>query len=298
MIGTFTVLTEASSNPNLPRLTQVLMPYGMTTAGLSVIQFSVRPGAVRPVTFKLSGDTGNFYSDEAGTQLVGKEISFSTAGVKKFGFRATASGTFIIYNPDEILMIGNGVDWGPGNDFITSASNCQIKGFDISYLGNFTNIRNINFSGHSVKGDLSSLSGLSALQSVILVGALAGDITGSLSNLANKPALITVRISGMLEFDMSLIPSTVKTLQVDLYATAKIRYTAAGINTFASALDLVNVNAGIASEPTEVDKILQSFNTAPAAQSARNLRIKGPRTAASDAVVASLSTKNYTVVLY
>lgn len=299
--GTFQQVAVASTNPNLPRINEVRFPYVMTTPGLSKLQMTIKAAPTKVVTFKLASNTGEFFSDAAGTISLGREITYNTSGLKTFYFRATASGSFVMYNSSEVSTLGSGGDWSPNSNFLSDENNARITGFDIAQLALFPNLTAIIMNGHWAFGDLAVFSTLTNIITIVITDSTPiGSLYGTLAGLTNKASLTTIRIGGAITFDFSLLPNNLLNIQLDNMST-KIRHT--GVTavppTFAfrsGGFLSMSLASTIASDAAEVDKILLSLDTAQASASPKNVRIKGSRTSASDAAIASLASKNYTLV--
>lgn len=301
MLGTFQILPIPVNNNNLPRLGETRFQYSTTTPGISTVKLTLKSGLTQPVKMRVGSLAhGEFFTDSGGTTSAGQEINLgTTAGNKVFYFKGYANGVLSLLNSDGVSALGvpNAADWSAGSDFMTNPTNCRIVNFNLAELGNFTALTSVVIGESRVYGDISVLAPFSGL-TTFAVGndPIYGAMTGSSSVFVGKP-MRAIAIQNLGGFDMKNIPNSI--LNVQLAGGAQKRYTGDGLSAISTNVLGSYSCFGTPGMPTsEVDNLIKALSLVPAAPSMRTLNISGARTSASDAAIATLTGKNYTIALF
>lgn len=170
------------------------------------------------------------------------------------------------------------------------ASYTKISG-NLSSLQDITTLGILNLSETDVRGDIFSLSKLVNLSSLYVSGCV-----GNLSSLVtlNKLGICSIRNSSVVG-DLALLPAT-------CYYASFLGYTGSGLS-WTSRNSSANIIA-IEGSPyiSNLDKMLQDQAQCTKSSSATStlylsITATGTRTSASDAAIATLQEKGYTVTV-
>ena len=165
-------------------------------------------------------------------------------------------------------------------------SNTLVSG-NLSSISNLTNLKQLYIyqlpSSTQITGDLSSLKNLTSLKAFNLTSST--QITGDLSSLKNLTSLSSASTSAVLTGDLATTPSTLTVLQCS--SQSKLSWS----NRDSSA-KIISILGNPFME--NIDKMLQDQANCVASSSG-SIVVKGTRTSASDAAVATLQSKGYTI---
>lgn len=185
------------------------------------------------------------------------------------------------------------------------------KSFDLSSLKYSRNLNNINYEGSGVYGDISNLKDcplsylylmytnvegdISSLAKMNLEGIQISNIKGNISALYNMSNLTYVIFHKCeLQGDLALLPNNMSSFLIDTDAVST--FTWSNRPSDAKILSIGYMTNDPAPYLSNVDKMLQDqANCQVGSASRKTIAVRGTRTSASDAAVATLQQKGYTV---
>ena len=173
---------------------------------------------------------------------------------------------------------------------ILKLSNTNLSG-DIANLKNLTALTRIELSNTNISGDIANLKSLTALTSLILYNKQI-PLTGEISALRTMSKCKTISLSfSKLTGDLAILPDAC--CEVYLYYSKGSVFT---WGTRPSSAYIISL--GGASLYNNVDKMLQNQAQCQVGPTAnKTISAIGTRTSASDAAVATLQQKGYTVAI-
>ena len=185
------------------------------------------------------------------------------------------------------------------------------KSFDLSSLKYSRNLSSFNFEGSSVYGDISNLKDcplehlylmntniegdISSLAKMDLVGLQISNLKGNISALYNMSNLTNAIFDKCeLQGDLALLPNNMVSFLVE--ADKGSSFTWSNRPSDAKILSIGYMTHEPAPYLSNVDKMLQDqANCQVDSASSKAILVRGTRTSASDAAVATLQQKGYTV---
>lgn len=239
------------------------------------------------------------FTDETLTQNLGK-----TAKVKTWQEN--------VYVSEEVREVAI-LDKYSIKSFLSSypAQYTSNKSFDLSSLKYSRNLNSLNFEGSGVYGDISNLKDcpltslylmntniegdISSLAKMNLHGLQISNIKGNISALYNMSNLINVIFDKCeLQGDLALLPNNMVSFLVEKDKVSS--FTWSNRPSDAKILSIGYVTHDPAPYLSNVDKMLQDqANCQVGSASNKTIAVRGTRTSASDAAVATLQQKGYTV---
>ena len=185
------------------------------------------------------------------------------------------------------------------------------KSFDLSSLKYSRNLSNFNFEASGVYGDISNLKDcpleylyltntniegdISSLAKMNLTAIQISNIKGNISALYNMSNLgIAIFHKCELQGDLALLPNNMVSFLVDMDKGSA--FTWSNRPSDAKILSIGYMTNNPAPYLSNVDKMLQDqANCQVGSTSRKTIAVRGTRTSASDAAVATLQQKGYTV---
>ena len=171
-----------------------------------------------------------------------------------------------------------------------SMSNTSISG-DIANLKSLTALTTISMSNTSVSGDIANLKSLTALTGLDLSST---QITGDIAQLKSCPNIGELRVPNSVVGDLAKLPAKCYFVSLKGDNTATYTWTSRS-----SSSNIFAIEGNIA--VTNIDKMLQDLAQCQAAIPSsgqawfKKISVAGNRTSASDAAVAKLQEKGYTI---
>ena len=171
-----------------------------------------------------------------------------------------------------------------------SMSNTSVSG-DIANLKSLTALTTISMSNTSVSGDIANLKSLTALTGLDLSST---QITGDIAQLKSCPNIGELRVPNSVVGDLAKLPAKCYFVSLKGDNTATYTWTSRS-----SSSNIFAIEGNIA--VTNIDKMLQDLAQCQAAIPSsgqawfKKISVAGNRTSASDAAVAKLQEKGYTI---
>lgn len=172
-----------------------------------------------------------------------------------------------------------------------NAYGCTNITGDISNLKNLTSLTSIILNSVSVTGDIANLSGMTGLTSLDIANT---KVTGNIEVLKNMTSLASLNIEGLsgLSGNLGVIPDGVKRI-ISNNCTSKFTWTSTNKKKCFACDGLYCDN---------IDKMLIDMANMEAQFESENswdkqIKLYGTRTSASDAAIATLEGKGYTVIV-
>lgn len=193
----------------------------------------------------------------------------------------------------------------------TPQDNTPNKSFDLSSLKYSRNLSNLNFGGSGVYGDISNLKDcplgslflmntnikgdISSLSKMNLAYIQISNLKGNISALYNMSELSNVIFDKCeLQGDLALLPNNMVSFLVEKDKGSA--FTWSNRPSDAKILSIGYMTNAPAPYLSNVDKMLQDqANCVVGSESKKTIAVRGTRTSASDAAVATLQQKGYTV---
>lgn len=171
---------------------------------------------------------------------------------------------------------------------------------NIGYFSDIKSLTNLSYlavSDANINGNLSDLKSLTNL-TYLIIGNTSNKITGNVSSLKNMTKLNTLVIkNGYVIGDLATLPSTCRSAAFDYHDTNAVFDWSS--RPASSKIIAVRGNPKL----NNIDKMLQDqancvvgFTSADDA-SYKKIEVSGTRTSASDAALATLQQKGYTVTI-
>lgn len=173
---------------------------------------------------------------------------------------------------------------------VVSLSDAQATG-DIANLKSLTALTTISMSNTSVSGDIANLKSLTALTGLDLSST---QITGDIAQLKSCPNIGELRVPNSVVGDLAKLPAKCYFVSLKGDNTATYTWTSRS-----SSSNIFAIEGNIA--VTNIDKMLQDLAQCQAAIPSsgqawfKKISVAGNRTSASDAAVAKLQEKGYTI---
>lgn len=168
---------------------------------------------------------------------------------------------------------------------------CRNITGDIANLKNLTSLTNITLNSVPVTGDIANISGMTGLTALDIANT---KVTGNIEVLKNMTKLRSLNIEGLsgLSGNLGIIPDRVKRI-VSINTTSKFTWTSTNKKKCFACDGLYCDN---------IDQMLIDMSGMEAQFESENswdkiIRLFGTRTSASDAAVATLEGKGYTVIV-
>lgn len=297
--GVFTQV-KVESSADAPYVNDLVLPFSRLNETVSLIRFTLRVALNKAVTVAFEkASQGEFFSDAAGTASLGSSITYSAGGAKTLYMKAYTDGKIIVRAPENITKLGgdgNGTDWGPTNKFIDGTS-LKIINFDIASFQLAPLLSKIVLEGSDVYGDISTLSALPLAVLALTTTGTYGTITGDHGVFINMASILGWNITGVGSYDVKSLPKNANTIQILAATLTNTGGTAAPA--MAKQLNYFSVRGTVKLSTTETDNLIITLsNSLPAKTANTNLTMSSQgRTSASDAAIATLTNKFYTVVL-
>ena len=168
--------------------------------------------------------------------------------------------------------------------------NTQVNG-DIANLNSLTALTTISMSNTSVSGDIANLKSLTALTGLDLSST---QVTGDIAQLESCPNIGELRVPNSVVGDLAKLPAKCYFVSLKGDNTATYTWTSRS-----SSSNIFAIEGNIT--VTNIDKMLQDLaqcqTAIPSSGQAwfKKISVAGNRTAASDAAVAKLQEKGYTI---
>lgn len=169
--------------------------------------------------------------------------------------------------------------------------NCRNITGDISNLKNLTSLTNLILNSVPITGDIANISGMTGLTKLDIANT---KVTGNIEALKNMTRLSSLNIEGLsgLSGNLGIIPDSVKRVK-GTGVTSKFTWTSTNKKKCFACDGLYCDN---------IDQMLIDMSGMEAQFESENswakiIRLFGTRTSASDAAVATLEGKGYTVIV-
>ena len=173
-------------------------------------------------------------------------------------------------------------------------NNTNVNG-DISVLSKLTNLNNLSLNNTNVSGDINALSKLTNLNNLELNNTNVSGAVDSLANLTKLPSLIGLKgIS--LTGDMSKIPANVRFIsQIGRKVNTNFTWTANGRKN----ATFLGMDGGVPFDTASMDNMFIDQATCAVNPSGASyekvIGVRGTRTSASDAAVATIQNMGITI---
>jgi hypothetical protein len=250
---------------------------------------------------KMTLSSGNFYSNSAGTTLIGKTVTKTGSWTSNLVYFKPDNLVDTVYvtlqNSVNIISFGTpdaSAQWGPTGTFLADVGGGSL-GYkfiiDADEFYNLPNLKNIVIGGF----DLINVKQIHINQllsfKVIMVATMYllenVEITGGPTVLRGINASKGSNSTGNLTVDLNKID----VLNIEVGNTVNVVFTGTGTVPLASEnIMYMSVNNTIASS-TQFDNLLKAMSLSNFAQNMLTCRVLGTRTSASDAALATLRTK-------
>ena len=173
---------------------------------------------------------------------------------------------------------------------VVSLNDAQATG-DIANLKNLTALTSLSLSSTQVTGDIANLKSLTALTDLDLSGL---SITGDIAQLESCPNIGNLRVPNSVVGDLAKLPAKCYFVSLKGDNTATYTWTSRS-----SSSNIFAIEGNIT--VTNIDKMLQDLAQCQTAIPSsgevwlKKISVAGNRTSASDAAVAKLQEKGYTI---
>ena len=315
-----TKLNGSTSNVDLLRLGEARIKFDKVSSPSRGTQ-SVMISVSQPTKLEIVGN--GYFTDEKLSANNGKTKTISTETEVFVSNDTLGLAILDKYNLTKIFDYENGkvqnkeldlnvLSYSKGLKYL-NASSINLSG-DISALGNLTALTLLNLSGKGVFGDISALGNLTALTSLGVKNThVSGDL-GTLNNLTGLTAITINRSPNIfanleklnqltkldtifmsevsLNGDVATLAPSVRCLVLANY-TGTITWSTRPTTSKIIALSGVAIS-NIDEMLTNQAKCKVGFNSSDMPYF-KTISVKGTRTSASDAAVATLQQKGYTV---
>lgn len=239
---------------------------------------------------EISLSNTNVYGDIAALKKLSKVILFEFSNTKVYGDIANVKECNLIRSlrlsntqvSGNISVLRNLTEL---NTF--TIANTQVSG-DIAVMSGLTKLTSYDVTNTSIWGDISSIQNLSKLSSV---NFMYTGVTGSVSSLKNLTLLKDCYLyAGSFSGDLALLPASCSYISFRYDKGSNLTWSS---RSSSSAILSIDGTAKL----DNVDKMLQDQANCqvPNSMVQKVISVVGTRTSASDAAVASLQQKGYTV---
>lgn len=307
-----TKLAGIVNNPSLLKLGEIKVTSNLTSIGNSNDYIRVDGSADKPVTLKM--ETGYFRASKSSDDSIGTEITVQSP-MEIF----PSTGEHVIsvipkYNIQFLQNVAIDIDCLKFSKNLKKLLALPSSYGDISSLKDLTALTEISCSNTNIHGDISSLKNLTELAKFTLLNTqVSGDIAslGPLTKLTNFElsstdkivgdisSLKTISELGSFKLKVSAISGDLATIPANCRFASLNRLAKFTWGTRPSSSKILAIEGS----PTisNIDKMLQDQAACQASISSSDLTYyktitaTGTRTSASDAAVATLQQKGYTV---
>lgn len=282
---------------SLPCLNDVRFPYEKLTALVTKLQFAIANDTQKTTIITIEDTSaGEFFADEAATQSLGTSVSYTTGGQKIVFYKAYKSSAIIMRYPEDVTAIGTkaAMDWNPIGNF-ASNSNIAITEFDITQISACPKLEVFQMGGlHTSKGSVEIFGETPAIKGIVMATKDGSYFEGSSVGLRGK-VMRHINITGLRAFDVKDIPTVAF---IELNGTQQLINSGSNaIPSITTAFTYLIMRASNRLSAAHTDLFLQALAASLPNASARTYQISGTRTAASDAAIATLLGKGYTINL-
>mgnify|MGYP004531052367 CR=1 FL=1 len=216
-----------------------------------------------------------YFTDKSFVENLGKRIKYSDL---KSHIAYFSKGTYDVALLDKYSI----------SSIEIQSTNTNIGvSFDVSILKYLSSLKTLNLTNTLVSGDIGDLSNLPSLETLNLTNTL---VSGDIGDLSNLPSLEKAYLKGSnYSGDLSKMPSMLSFISFKYdkgsRLTWKNRDTKYPIMSIEGTAFLDNVDA----------MLINQSNCAESNETLKIIEVNGTRTSASDAAVATLQSKGYTV---
>lgn len=291
-------LPSAVNNSNLTVLGRIEM--GIVSQGDKTEATTMRIGTIDSssalVKLTLKNGNGTFYSDSGTTVSLGTSVTLTNNADNTVYLKSTFDDTLLIDNAASVFSFGikNQLDWLTSSGFLTTSANSPKLTANYNVFKYLNNLKRINFSGIIISGGLFSDVHYSAI-----LNTLTGiPYQGNWNNLLNSMSSVQ-----MIKSSQSGITLDLNNINPDLITQFQMQLSGSNIIIYSGDSSKVWNKVGFfevyssSLTATMVNNLLNSLATTAVKFGAGVITIMGAgRTSASDAAIATLREKGFTVI--
>lgn len=309
MKGLFITLQGTVNNSNLPILNRISLPITKmgTGVGVSRIKLGTIVDETNKVKLTFKNSIAKFYSDQACTVLLGTTVEIYSNGNATYYVKTTADDELLIDNSQSISALGHRdlVDSSDKSLWISYDANAPKLTFDFRLIKYLFNLKRISFQPSPLGSNIVILNYDASLlhysaKLKAYINLMFSDINPPLTDynafLIASQELNALNMNTAIIADLNNLNfNTALQLSVDLQTTTNVlTYT----GTTAKNWGIVNAfSVKSSSMPAaQVDNLLISLANSATGTGLKIIIVIGAaRTAASDAAIATLQGKGFTV---